>query len=200
MIPAKGEGAAHELPMPSDGFVASHLILRPPQGMLDVFVALLDPHAQARQPDHLFQAGWKERRFPFQAFCWERQVGHQIPGGEVGQALGIGAGHDGPLLLVRPIRPGYDLHGPPILRAPIAKHSRDPHPLARLLGTHPAGLVGHVLEGARYLLRMPPGVGRFERHHIRHPERPSPSSSRDPLQRTSQPPSLKREASPGWPA
>src|SRR5207247_9955896 len=53
MIPAKGEGAAHELPMPSDGFVATHLVLGPTQGMFDVFVAPLHPHAQSVQSDHL---------------------------------------------------------------------------------------------------------------------------------------------------
>src|SRR5215469_11169467 len=45
MIPTEREGAPHQLPMPSHGLVASDLILRPAQGVFDVFVALLDPHA-----------------------------------------------------------------------------------------------------------------------------------------------------------
>ncbi len=43
VIPAKGEGAAHQLPVASDGLITAHLILRPAQDMFDVFVALLDP-------------------------------------------------------------------------------------------------------------------------------------------------------------
>src|SRR5215469_4547554 len=39
MIPTEREGATHQLPMPSDGRVASDLILRPAQGVFDVFVA-----------------------------------------------------------------------------------------------------------------------------------------------------------------
>src|SRR5215831_14185718 len=42
MIPAEREGAAHQLPMPPDGRIASHLILRPAQSVLDVFVVLFD--------------------------------------------------------------------------------------------------------------------------------------------------------------
>jgi len=60
MIPAKGEGAADELPMPSDGLIAAHLVLGPPQSMFDLFVALLDPHAQSVESDPLFQTGWRE--------------------------------------------------------------------------------------------------------------------------------------------
>src|SRR4051794_17967189 len=37
MIPAKGEGATHKLPMSSDRFVAAYLILGPTQGVFDVF-------------------------------------------------------------------------------------------------------------------------------------------------------------------
>lgn len=43
MIPAKGEGAADQLPMPSDGLVTSHLLLRPAQGMFDVDVGSARP-------------------------------------------------------------------------------------------------------------------------------------------------------------
>ena len=59
-IPAKGEGAAHELPMPSDRFVATHLVLGPAERMFDLFVTLLDPHPQSVESAHLFQASWKE--------------------------------------------------------------------------------------------------------------------------------------------
>src|SRR5450759_1303742 len=41
VIPTEGEGAADQLPMPSDGSVTPDLILRPPQGMLDVLVLSL---------------------------------------------------------------------------------------------------------------------------------------------------------------
>jgi hypothetical protein len=44
MIPTKGEGAADELPMPSDGLIAAYLILRPAERLFDVFVALFHPH------------------------------------------------------------------------------------------------------------------------------------------------------------
>ena len=44
MIPAKGERTPDQLPMPANGLVASHLVLRPAQGMFDVFVALFHPH------------------------------------------------------------------------------------------------------------------------------------------------------------
>ncbi len=151
MIPAKRERTADELPVPPDGLVASHLVLGPAECMFDMFVALLDPHAQPVQPDHLFQAGWRERRFASRALGWRRQVGHQVPGGEVGQRLWIGGGHDGPFRLVWPIRPGHDLQDPPVLRVAITKGSRDPLPLARLLGTHPAGLVRHLLQLVNWL-------------------------------------------------
>ena len=54
MIPTKGEGTPDESPVPPDGLVTSHLVLGPAQCMFDVFVALLHPHAQPVQPDHLF--------------------------------------------------------------------------------------------------------------------------------------------------
>ena len=58
MIPAKGEATpGTELPMPLDGLVAYHLVLGPAKSMFDVFIALLHPHAQPIQADHLFQAG-----------------------------------------------------------------------------------------------------------------------------------------------
>src|SRR5689334_337396 len=44
MVPAKREGTAYELPMPSNCFVAAHLVLGPAQRMFDLFVARLDPH------------------------------------------------------------------------------------------------------------------------------------------------------------
>src|SRR5258708_13107971 len=40
-----------------------------------------------------------------------------------------------------------------------------------MVGTFPARLVRHVLQGTCHVLWMPPGVRRFERHHIRHRER-----------------------------
>src|SRR5712692_10904872 len=44
MIPADGESATHQLPMPPHRPVAPDLILRPAQGVLDLFIALFDPH------------------------------------------------------------------------------------------------------------------------------------------------------------
>src|SRR5438034_10944692 len=121
MIPAKGEGAAHQLPMPPDRLIAAHLVLGPAKRMLHVFVTLLDPHAHPVEPDHLFQAGWRERWGAFPACAWGRQVGHQIPGREVGQRLGISRGYHGAFLLVGSIWPSHDLHHPPALGAAIAK-------------------------------------------------------------------------------
>src|SRR5436309_10566338 len=46
MIPAKGERTPDQLPVTPDSLVASHLVLGPAQGVFDVFVALLHPHAQ----------------------------------------------------------------------------------------------------------------------------------------------------------
>src|SRR5215471_5569887 len=46
MIPAKREGTADQLPMAPHRFVAPDLILRPAQGVLDLFIALFDPHTQ----------------------------------------------------------------------------------------------------------------------------------------------------------
>src|SRR5438093_13315387 len=95
MIPAKGEGAADELPMPSDGLVAAHLVLGPPQSMFDLFVALLVPHAQSVESDHLFQTGWREWWVVPSACACGRQVGDQVPGGDVGQCLEFVGGHAG---------------------------------------------------------------------------------------------------------
>src|SRR5258708_33436465 len=63
MVPTEREGAAHQLPVPPDGLVASPLVLGPAEGVFDVFVALLHPHAQPVQTDHLFQAGCRPRWF-----------------------------------------------------------------------------------------------------------------------------------------
>src|SRR5262247_747977 len=59
LLPAEAEGTTDQLPMPSDGSVAAHLIVRPAQDMLDLLVALFDPHPQTIQPDNLFQRGWR---------------------------------------------------------------------------------------------------------------------------------------------
>src|SRR5258706_3312572 len=140
MIPAEGEGAAHELPMPPDGLVAAHLVLRPAERMFDVFVALLDPGAQPVEPDHLFQTGWREWRFASHAFGWGRDVCDQIPGGEIGQRLWVGGGYHSAFLLLWPIRPSHDLYRPPILRTTITKRPGVPDPLTRLLRPHPSSL------------------------------------------------------------
>ena len=100
--------------------------------------------------------------------AWGREVRHQISGGEVGQRLLIGGGHNGAFLLVRSIRPRHDLHRPPVLAAPITKGPGDVHPLARLLSTHPSRLAGHLLQRTCYALWMPPCLRGVERHHIRH--------------------------------
>src|SRR5260370_10294482 len=146
MTPAKREGPPDELPVPPDGLVASHLVMGPPQVMFDLFVTLLNPDAEAVHPDHLFQASWRERRFGSKALRWRGQVGHQVPGGGVGQRLWIGGGHDGAFLLGWPIGPSHDLHGPPVLRAAIAKRPGDAHPGAWPLGTHPSSLARHGLQ------------------------------------------------------
>src|SRR5262249_9211062 len=72
MIPAEGKSATDQLPMPPDGLVTAHLVLRPAQRMFDVFVALLDPGAQPVEPDHLFRAGWREWGVAFHGSGWGR--------------------------------------------------------------------------------------------------------------------------------
>src|SRR6266849_927856 len=174
MIPAKGERTPDQLPVPPDGFVAPDLILGPAQSVFDVFVALLDPHAQPVQPYHLFQAGCRERRVGSRALGWRRQVGDQVPGGEVGQGLWVSGGYYRPFRLVWPIRPGHDLQHPPLLGAPIAEGPGDWYPLAGVLGTLPARLVRHVLQRPCDLLWMPPRMRGFEGQHIRHGEPAQP--------------------------
>jgi hypothetical protein len=61
VVPAKGEGTAHQLPMPPDSLIISDLILGPSQSMFDLFVTLFNPHSQPIQPDHFSQAGNCER-------------------------------------------------------------------------------------------------------------------------------------------
>jgi len=58
VIPAKRKGAAHQLPVSSDGLIAPYLILRPAQGMFDLLVALLDPGTQPVEPNDLLEIGW----------------------------------------------------------------------------------------------------------------------------------------------
>src|SRR5713226_8993443 len=152
MIPAKGERTPDQLPVPPDGLVASYLILGPAECVFDLLVALLHPHAQPVQADHLCQVGWRERQFGCRALGWRRQVSHQIPGRDVWHRKRIGGGHNGPFRLVWPIRPGHDLHGPPVLRAAIAKCPGDAYPLAWLLGTLPASLMRYVLQRPGALL------------------------------------------------
>src|SRR5258708_18385059 len=117
MIPAKRERTPDSLPVPPDGLVASHLVLGPPQGMFDLFVALLNPHAQPVHPDHLFQASWRERRFGSKALRWRGQGGHQVPGGGVGPRLWIGGGPDAAFFPCRPLGAHHHLPRPPIPRA-----------------------------------------------------------------------------------
>src|SRR5258708_8720979 len=54
MIPTEREGAAHQLPLPPDGLVASHLVLGPAEDVFDLFVALLPPHPHPPQTHPLF--------------------------------------------------------------------------------------------------------------------------------------------------
>ena len=88
MIPAKGEGAAHQLPMPSDRLIAAYLILRPAQGMFDLFVALLNPRTQPVEPHELFHAGWWEWGWVFHVVRWGRQIRDQVPGRQSGKVTG----------------------------------------------------------------------------------------------------------------
>src|SRR5437764_8816663 len=57
VIPAEGEGAAHQVPMPTDGTVASHLVVAPAQRSLRLLVALLHPVPQPVQPHDLAKSG-----------------------------------------------------------------------------------------------------------------------------------------------
>src|SRR5579859_5699888 len=47
VIPTKGKGTTDQLPVPPDGAITSHLILRPTQRVLDLLVTLLHPLAQS---------------------------------------------------------------------------------------------------------------------------------------------------------
>src|ERR671931_1396729 len=53
VVPTEGEGTADQGPVPPDRQVGAHLVLAPAQGVLRLLVALLHPHAQAIEADHL---------------------------------------------------------------------------------------------------------------------------------------------------
>jgi len=55
--PAEGEGATDQPPVTTDGLIGAHLILSPAQALLHLFVALLNPNAQALEMHHGGQIG-----------------------------------------------------------------------------------------------------------------------------------------------
>jgi hypothetical protein len=77
VIPAKREGAADQLPMSPHRFVAPDLILRPAQGVLDLFIALFDPHAQSIEPHHFLQAGSRQEAHLRPLRSGRRQIGEK---------------------------------------------------------------------------------------------------------------------------
>ena len=66
--PAKGEGTAHQQPMPPDCLVATYHEVGPAEFILHLLVALLDPVPQPVQAHHFL----KRRLF-------DGQVGRQVP-------------------------------------------------------------------------------------------------------------------------
>src|SRR5215204_1909633 len=54
--PAERKRQAHQLPVSSYGYVAPDLVVAPSQSVLDLLVALLHPHPQTVEPDHLSDA------------------------------------------------------------------------------------------------------------------------------------------------
>src|SRR6266516_282540 len=170
VIPTKRESATDQLPVPPDGVIISHLILGPAQSVFDLLVALLDPLAQPIEPDHFFQAGWRERQWRDRMLGGSWQICHQIPGGLIRQRLWIGGGDDGPFGLVWSIWSSRDFQHPPLLGTARTPGSDDLSPLPRLLCTLPTRLVSHLLQGACHLLGMVPGMRRLECHHIGHTE------------------------------
>src|SRR5438309_5716467 len=53
VVPAEGEGAADQGPVPPDGSIGAHLVVAPAQCPLCLLVALLHPVPQAVQADDL---------------------------------------------------------------------------------------------------------------------------------------------------
>src|SRR5215208_6945896 len=52
----KRERQAHQLPVSSHGYVVPDLVVAPSQSVLDLLVAVLHPHPQTVEPDHLSDA------------------------------------------------------------------------------------------------------------------------------------------------
>src|SRR5215208_3724597 len=77
--PAEAEGAEDQLPMPSDGAVASDLEVSEAQLSLDLPVALLYPLPEAVDSYHLRQIGRLQRGCLCPAGVRGGQVSHQVP-------------------------------------------------------------------------------------------------------------------------
>src|SRR6266571_754661 len=140
--------------------------------MLDVFIALFNPHPEPVESYHVLQAS----NFQFAEFgcsrTWNGDVGHQIPSRCIGERLWVCGGDDRPFGLLWPIRTRLHLQSPPALLGAIAKPPFDLDPLARLLSTLPASRLGHFLQGPRGAYPMPPVMRGLEGKHIAQLEGP----------------------------
>jgi hypothetical protein len=74
--PAKAEGAAHQLPVATDGEVLADLVMSPSQGVLYLLVALLDPASQSIESGHLREIGHGVLSSPSLLGIWSWQIAH----------------------------------------------------------------------------------------------------------------------------
>src|SRR5215210_1053997 len=172
--PAEAERATYQPPVAANGRVAPYLVIAPSQGVLDLLVALLDPHPQTVEPNHLPDARRGQQRRSallsrlLEARGW--QVGGQVPGEEAGQPLRIGGDHQSPLRLLGTIRSRLDLQSPPRLLMAVSEGAYHPPPLPRIVRVVPSGGQGRLPQCPYRPLHMPPRVRILQREHVPRPE------------------------------
>ena len=163
MIPAKGKGTTHQLPMASHGLVTPDLILRPPQRVFHLFVTLLDPHAQPVETHDLLYARDSEFAVLRTLRPRGREVGNQVERGEIGQGRRIsGRDHD-PLRFLRAKGTDVEFQRLPVLHRAIMKGARDLDPTAWMFRIFPSSLLCCLLERADFRFGMIPGMGWLQR-------------------------------------
>jgi hypothetical protein len=128
--PAERQRTQDQGPMAPDGAVSTHLILCPAQGLLDLFLALRDPHPRSIEVHYVRRGGrdmgvrgGHTRRGP---------VRHQIPRRRDRQRRGVLTGDHEALGLRLALGPARRFQDPPALRMAVATPPQERLPPAKL--------------------------------------------------------------------
>src|SRR5262245_59040340 len=146
------------MPMPSDGQVGTHLILRPAESLLDLFIALLDPHTEPVEADD-FGHG-RGRMWTLGGSPWRGKIRHEVPRRRFRHGRRVRTGNHQTLRFLSAIRAAFGFQRPPAFRMPIAKSPQERLPVAGLCHLPRSGL-GEFVRTPQGTFRMPPSMGGF---------------------------------------